>query len=75
MKQLYVLAAAAALTLAVPTMGSAQDLNVRIGGDHVARHAPAARVVVHEDRGYHRGWRHARAQRVVIVKRSHRHWH
>lgn len=74
------LAAIATLAIAAPTIASAEEIGVRIGGDRdfhrdrgefrEHRVFRGARAEFREDRGWHRGWRHHRD--VVIIKR-HRH--
>jgi hypothetical protein len=66
MKFGYILATAAAIALAVPSLASAETTIV------TKRH-------VHRDHGWHHGWRHNwhrhhRPDRVVVIKR-HRHHH
>lgn len=87
MKKLsYVLAALATIAVGVPTIASATEFGVRIGGDrdyyriggdrdyYVDRDYRSPRVEFYEhDRGWHRGWYHHdydRGRGVVI----HRHY-
>jgi hypothetical protein len=86
MKKLTIaLATIATLAVAAPTIGSAQEIGVRIGGDrdfHRDRdefrergefRGARAEFGGHQDRGWHRGWdRDRRSDRVVIIKK-HRH--
>jgi hypothetical protein len=71
MKKLgYVVAALGAIAIAAPSIASAEGVVIK-GGDH-DRFGPRAEFREHRDRGWHEGWRHRHADRVVIVKR-HRH--
>ena len=70
---------AALATLAIPTIASAQSVDVRVGGDRDrgefrerGEHR-GARAEFRGDRGWHRGWDRRRSERTVIIKR-HRHW-
>ena len=78
----FVLAFAASVFAisAAPSASNAQDVRVRIGGDHgYSRHydhgfrGARAEFYGHHDRGWHRGWRHH--NRIVVIKRRHHHWH
>jgi len=76
------LAALAAIAVAAPTIASAEDFGVRVGGDH---HRDRGEFRGHEefrgaraefrdhDRGWHRGWDRDRGERTVIIKRRHHH--
>ena len=68
----FVLAAIGALAVAVPSIASAETIVIKRGGHHHGWHG--ARAQVHQDRGWHRGWRHRHhSDRVVVIKkRSHR---
>jgi hypothetical protein len=79
MKILAAAAALAVLTIAAPTVASAETLVVRDGmRDHGRgewrehRGFREGRAEWHGDRGWHRGWRHG-GDRVVVIRR-HRHW-
>jgi hypothetical protein len=82
MKKLaYVFAAVAAIAVAAPTMASAEEFGVRVGGerdldrDRGFRGARAEFAYGEHDRGRHRGWyrgEHRGRDRAVIIKR-HRH--
>ena len=68
-----ILAAAATLAIAAPTMASAQGIGVYIGHDHgyYGDRYDGPRVYREHDRGWHRGWYHHdrdyyRAPGVVI---------
>jgi len=66
----YVFAAIGALAIAAPSIASAETVVVKHRGDyHNAWRAHAEM----RDHGWHNGWRHRHADRVVIVKR-HRHY-
>ena len=76
MKKLgYVVAALGALVIAAPTMASAETVVIKRDGYHHHHHGPygaRAEFRSHRDYGWHRG--HHR-DRVVVIKRSHRHHH
>ena len=76
MKKLgFMVATLGALVIATPTLASAETVVIkRSGGYHHHHHGPhAARA---EFRGHRHGWhRHHRGDRVVVIKRSHRHHH
>jgi hypothetical protein len=75
MKKLgYVVAALGALVIAAPTLASAETVVIKRGGYHHHHHGPygaRAEFRGHRDYGWHRG--HHR-DKVVVIKRSHRHW-
>jgi hypothetical protein len=73
----FVLAAVAAMAVAAPTIASATEFGVRIGGDrdyYGDRYyrGPRAEFYGH-DRGWHRGWYHHDydGDRGVVIRR---HW-
>jgi hypothetical protein len=66
----YVVAALGAIVIAAPSIASAETVVIK-RGDH-GRFGPHAEFREHRDRGWHEGWRHHHADRMVIVKR-HRH--
>jgi len=69
MKKLgYVVAALGMLAVAAPTLASAETVVIKRG-----HHGYGARAEMreHRDHGWHRGWHHR--DRVVVVKRGHRH--
>jgi hypothetical protein len=87
MKKLsIVLAAVATIAVAAPTLASAEEFSVRVGGDrdfHRDRgefrergefRGARAEFREHGDRGWHRGWDRDRSDRVVIIKKRHRDW-
>lgn len=70
MKKLgYVVAALGALAVAAPTLASAETVVIK--GHHHGPYGARAEFREHRDYGLHRGWYHH--DRVVVVKRSHRH--
>jgi hypothetical protein len=89
MKKLaYAFAALATIAVAAPTIASAEEFSVRVGGDRDMyrdhdmyqdrgfRGARAEFAYGEHDRGLHRGWYRGERRghdRVVIIKR-HRHW-
>jgi hypothetical protein len=83
MKKLaYAFAALATIAIATPTIASAEEFGVRVGGDRYMyrdrgfRGARAEFAYGEHDRGLHRGWyrgEHRGNDKVVIIKR-HRHW-
>jgi hypothetical protein len=69
----YVVAAIGALAIVAPTMANAETVVIK-NGHHGYHHGPygaRAEYRVHRDHGWHHGWRHR--DRVVIIKRGHRH--
>ena len=66
----YIIAALGAIVIAVPSIASAETVVIKRGGYH---HGYGARAEFreHRDRGWHEGWRHPHADRVVIVKHRH----
>jgi Ni/Co efflux regulator RcnB len=76
MKKL-VLAAVAAMAVAAPTIASATEFGVRIGGDRDYYRdrdygGPRAEFYGH-DRGFHHGWFHRDydGDRTVVIQRHH----
>ena len=68
----FVLAAAGALAVAVPSIASAETVVIRHGGHHHWDHGWGARAEMRHDRGWHRGWHHGwhhGHDRTVIIKR------
>ena len=74
MKKLsYVLAALATIAVGVPTIASATEFGVRIGGDrdyYRDYRGPRAEFYGH-DRGWHRGWYNHDYDRDRVVIRHH----
>ena len=66
----YVIAALGAIAVAAPSIASAETIVIKRGGEH---HGYGARAEFreHRDRGWHRGWRHHRADKVLIIKKRH----
>ena len=65
------LAAVAVLAVAAPSLASAETTVIKkvYRGD-----GPRAEMGMHRDRGMHRGWHRGGGDRVVIIKKRHRHW-
>ena len=64
----YVLAALGAMAIAVPSIASAETDRDQARRRH--HHGwQGARAQMHHDRGWHNGWRHRHADRVVVVKK------
>jgi hypothetical protein len=63
----YVLAALGAIAIAAPSIASAETVVIKRGGHH-HDFGPRAEFREHRDRGFHEGWRHRHADKVVIVK-------
>lgn len=75
MKKLgYVVAALGALVIAAPTLASAETVVIKRGHHHHGPYGARAEYGMHRDHGWHRGWHH-RGDKVVVIKRSHRHHH
>ena len=68
----YVLAALGAIAVAAPSIASAETVVIKRGASAHHHHMGArAQFREHRDFGLHRGWRHHRADKVVIVKKRH----
>jgi hypothetical protein len=69
----YVIAALGAIVIAAPSIASAETVVIKRGGHHYG-HGYGARAEFreHRDRGWHEGWRHRHADKVVIIKHRHR---
>jgi hypothetical protein len=68
----YIIAALGAIAVAAPSIASAETVVIK-RGDH---HRDGARAEFrehreHRDRGWHEGWRHRHADRMVIIKHRH----
>jgi hypothetical protein len=71
MKRLgYVIAALGAIAVAAPSIASAETVVIK-RGFHDHHMGARAEFREHRDFGLHRGWRHHRADKVVIVKKRH----
>jgi len=84
----FALACVALATIAfAPTVASAEEFSVRVGGERdmyrdrgeyrTSREFRGARAEYgydRHDRGLHRGWYKDRGERTVIIKRRHHHW-
>jgi hypothetical protein len=72
MKKLgYVLAALGTIAVAAPSIASAETVVIKRGGYHHHHMGARAEFREHRDFGLHRGWRHHRADKVVIIKKRH----
>jgi hypothetical protein len=68
----YVLAALGAIAVAAPSIASAETVVIKRGASAHHHHMGArAQFREHRDFGLHRGWRHHRADKVVIIKKRH----
>ena len=77
MKKLgLVFAALGAIAIAAPSIASAETVVVKRGYNHGYHHGYGARAEFreHRDRGWHNGWRHRHADRVVIIKHRHHYY-
>jgi hypothetical protein len=87
MKKLALACAGLATIVIAPSIASAAEFGVRVGGDRgmyrdgsdyrMNREFRGARAEYgydRQDRGSHRGWYKDRGERTVIIKRRHRHW-
>jgi hypothetical protein len=73
----YAFAAIVAMTVAAPSLASAQDVRLRIGDDRgMSRDHDGGfrgpRAEYRGDRGWHRGWRNR--DRVVVIKHRRHRW-
>jgi hypothetical protein len=66
----YVIAALGAIAVAAPSIASAETVVIKHGGYHHG-YGAHAEFREHRDHGWHEGWRHRHADRVVIVKHRH----
>ncbi len=66
----YVIAALGAIVVAAPSIASAETVVIKNGGYHHG-YGAHAEFREHRDHGWHEGWRHHHADRVVIVKHRH----
>jgi hypothetical protein len=64
----YMIAALGAIIIAAPSIASAETVVIKRGGYH---HGYGARAEMHRDHGWHSGWRHRHANKVVIIKKRH----
>ena len=67
----YVLAALGAIAVAAPSIASAETVVIKRGFHHHHHMGARAEFREHRDFGLHRGWRHHRADKVVIIKKRH----
>src|SRR5690242_8740262 len=71
----YVLAALATVAIGAPTIASAAEFGIHVGGDRDYYRdrdyrGPRAEFREH-DRGWHRGWSHRDGDREVIIRHHH----
>jgi hypothetical protein len=66
----YVIAALGAIAIAAPSIASAETVVIKRGDHH--RFGARAEFREHRDHGWHEGWRHRHADKVVIIKKHHR---
>jgi hypothetical protein len=66
----YVIAALGAIAIAAPSIASAETTVIK-RGDHHDRLGARAEFREHRDHGWHEGWRHRHADKMVIVKHRH----
>lgn len=67
----FALAALTAIAIAAPSIASAETVVIKRGGHHDGARAEFREH--HRDRGWHNGWRHRHADKVVVIKhRGHR---
>jgi len=64
----YVIAALGAIAIAAPTIASAETVVVKHRDHHFG---PRAEFREHRDRGWHEGWRHGHAEKIIIKKHRH----
>jgi hypothetical protein len=87
MKKIVLACAALATIVVAPSIASAEDFSVRVGGDRgmyrdggdyrTSREFRGSRAEYgydRHDRGLHRGWYKDRGERTVIIKKRHGHW-
>jgi hypothetical protein len=68
----YVVAALGALAVvAPPSLANAETVVIK--KNHHGPYGARAEFREHRDYGWHRGWRHHHGDRVVVIKRGHRH--
>ena len=66
----YIIAALGAIAIAAPSIASAETVVIK-RGDRGHHFGARAEFREHRDRGWHEGWRHRHADRVVIVRHRH----
>jgi hypothetical protein len=72
MKKLgYIIAALGALTIAAPSIASAETVVIKKRGYHMGHHHHhhGARAEFRRDRGWYRGHRHGHGHRTVVIKK------
>jgi hypothetical protein len=65
----YVIAALGAMAIAAPSIASAGTVVIKHRDHHFG---PRAEFREHRDHGWHEGWRHRHADKVVVIKKHHR---
>jgi hypothetical protein len=66
----FALAALVAAAVAVPTIASAETTVIKKYGDRDHFRGSRAEMMIHRDRGLHRGWyNHRHGDRTVIIKK------
>ena len=70
MKFGLIIAALGVIAIAAPSIASAETIVIKRGGHHHGYDA-RAEFREHRDHGWHEGWRHRHADRVVIVRHRH----
>jgi hypothetical protein len=66
----YVIAALGAIAIAAPSIASAEAVVIR-HGEHHHSYGARAEFREHRDHGWHEGWRHRHADRVIVRHRHH----
>ena len=65
----YIIAALGAIAIVAPSIASAETVVIKRGDHHhYGARAEFREHREHRDRGWHEGWRHRDADRMVIVK-------
>ena len=68
----YIIAALGAIAIAAPSIASAETIVIKRGDHHnFGARAEFREYREHRDYGWHEGWRHRHADRMVIVKHRH----
>ena len=67
----YVFAALGAIAIAAPSIASAETVVIKRGHHH--GYGARAEFREHRDHGWHRGWRHRDADKVVMIKHRYHH--
>ena len=73
MKKLgYVFAALGVIAIAAPSIASAETVVIKRGHHHQG-YGARAEFREHHYHGWHHGWRHRHADKVVVIKHRHQH--